>query len=159
MLEMISLLCPRVIHLDLSMSTLEIRSICHGWLKVIQVYIIDDILGVPRLSVEPVRVGKSGIRRSLNVNLLLWLTQWVAFIQRPESWPYRSIIVDRKSENLVPTKNFAGSRRSLGKVLTLKEAKVALGLSWHWALNAFNKAFRDLLTLHIWCMNQFQPIS
>ena len=50
---------------------LEIRSICHDWLKVIQVYIIDEILGVPRLSVEPVRVGKSGIRRRLNVNLLL----------------------------------------------------------------------------------------
>ena len=83
-LEMISFLCPRVTHLDLSRSALEIRSICHGWLKVIQVYIIDEILGVPRLSVEPVRVGKSGIRRSLNVNLLLWLTQWVAFIQRPD---------------------------------------------------------------------------
>ena len=68
---MISLLCPRVTHLDLSMSTLEIRSICHGCLKVIQVYIIDEILGVPRLSVEPGRVGKSGIRRRLNVNLLL----------------------------------------------------------------------------------------
>ena len=53
----------------------------------------------------------------------------MAFIQRPESWPNRSLIVDRKSENLVPTKNFAGSRRSLGKVLTLEEAKVALGLS------------------------------
>ena len=32
-------------------------------------------------------------------------------------------------KNLVPTKNFAGSRRSLGKVLTLEEDKVALGLS------------------------------
>ena len=70
-LEMISFLCPRVTHLDLSRTTLEIRSICYGWLKVIQVYIIDEILGVPRLSVEPVRVGKSGIRRRLNVNLLL----------------------------------------------------------------------------------------
>ena len=68
--EMISFLCPRVTHLDLSRTTLEIRSICYGWLKVIQVYIIDDILGVPRLSVEPGRVGKR-IRRSLNVNLLL----------------------------------------------------------------------------------------
>ena len=131
----------------------EIRSICHGWLKVIQIYIIDDILGVPRLSVEPVRVGKSGIRRSLNVNLLLWLTQWVAFIQRPEFWPNHSIIEDRKSENLVPTKNFAGSRRSLGKVLTLEEAKVALGLSWHWGLLSL---CQDILVLDI--LNALQGI-
>ena len=50
------------------------------------------------------------------------------FYTKAKSLPNRSIIVERKSENLVPTKNFAGSRRSLGKVLTLEKAKVDLGL-------------------------------
>ena len=72
------------------------------------------------------------------------------FYTKARFWPNHSW----KSKNLVPTKNFAGSRRSLGKVLTLEEAKVALGLSWHWGLLSL---CQDILVLDI--LNALQGVS